>query len=237
MAAEDSVLDALALLVRSSDDLGDAAEHVVELARSNLKCDLAGITLRGSDGHLQSLAVTDPLVGEADRLQYELGEGPCVDAMTEQRDFACEDLSSDPRWPRWGPAAAALGLTSLLAARMTTADEPFGALNLYARHPRRFTHGDVDLAHVFAHQAALALTGVRRVEQLRVAVDGRTVIGQAQGMLMERFGLSPQQAFSVLRRYSQDHNIRLRAVAEELVQTGSLEPAPKVATPKQHRPR
>lgn len=223
--------------VQGADDLTDAAGAVVALARDNLDCDYAGITITRQKGLLESLAVTDPIVEKADELQYQLREGPCVDAVWEQRDFAAPDIATDPRWPNWGRQAAALGLSSLLAVRMTTPDRVVGALNLYAARPRSFADDDVAFAHVFAHQAAVALSSARTISELMLAVDGRTLVGQAQGILMERFALTPAQSFAVLRRYSQDSNIKLRDVAQAIVASGDLPMAPDPRGPTDaHRP-
>lgn len=222
-----SVLKDLAALVGSGTGLDNTAESVVSLARDNLECDYAGITIGHRNGRLESLAVTDPVVEKADRLQYDLREGPCVAALWEQDSFAAEEIAEDARWPTWGPAAAELGLRSLLATRMTTSGHYVGALNLYSARSRTFTADDVSFAHVFAQQAAVALRNARRLEQLQVAIDGRTLIGQAQGILMERFTLTSEQAFAVLRRVSQDSNLKLHAIAAELIRTGRLhEPPP-----------
>lgn len=211
----------LASLVQAGAGPDHTAESLVALARDNLHCDFAGITVRLRDGQLQTLAGTDPIVEKADRLQCDLGEGPSVGPVWEQPDVAADDIAADQRWPAWGTAAAELGLRSLLATRLSAVGES-GALNLYSSQPRRFTAEEVSFAHVFAHQAAVALSNSRRLEQLRFAIDGRTLIGQAQGVLMERFGLSPDQAFGVLRRYSQDNHLKLSHVATELVETGKL---------------
>jgi GAF domain-containing protein len=122
----------------------------------------------------------------------------------------------------WGPRAQALGVGSLLATRLSHADRTLGSLNLYSRSAREFTVDDRDFAHVFAAHATPALMAVRERHNLRMALDARTLIGQAQGILMERFGLDAPRAFSVLRRYSQTHNVKLREVAEEVVESRAL---------------
>jgi GAF domain-containing protein len=215
-------LAALATVARTGADLEDAAERVVALAMDTIACDYAGITLLHGKGRLSSMATTDLIVDEADALQYELREGPCVAAsLVEERAWS-EDLAADPRWPRWGPKAASLGLYGLLAVRLTDGQRAIGALNLYSARLRSYSPDDLDFAHVFAVHAAATLLNKQEIDSLRTAVDARTLIGQAQGILMERFQLDASQAFSVLRRYSQVHNVKLRAVAEDLVNTGQL---------------
>jgi GAF domain-containing protein len=122
----------------------------------------------------------------------------------------------------WGPKAAALGFGSLLAARLSIGGQTIGALNLYSSEVREYSTDDRDTAVIFATHAASTLVSVRERENLKEAVAGRTVIGQAQGILMARFELDADRAFAVLRRFSQTANIKLRAVAELVVNSGDL---------------
>jgi GAF domain-containing protein len=199
------------------------AEHVVAFARETLTVDYAGITVMNRDGtDLVTMAASDPVVEKADQLQVEMDEGPCRDSTWHQRTLVVEDLSAEDRWPRWSPRARSLGVTSMLAVEMTIRDRPFAALNLYSVAQRRFGAEEVAFAHLFARHAAVALAAARKEDTLAEAVDARTLIGQAQGILMERFSLDANQAFEVLRRYSQDNNTKLRVVAEHVVSSRTL---------------
>ena len=111
---------------------------------------------------------------------------------------------------------------SILSIRLHTSGQTLGGLNFYAGQRHRFSDDDIALAHIFGQHASVALATARREEGLRTAIDARHLIGQAQGILMERFGLSGDQAFAVLRRYSQDNNVRLRSVAERIIETRRL---------------
>jgi GAF domain-containing protein len=223
--SETSILDtlrALAALAVSEDDLSDTAEGVVALACDTLDCTYAGLTVFRAGGSFETLAPTDPLVSEADQLQYELREGPCVEAAWEDETFVSNDLANDPRYPAWGPKAAAMGFGSLLAARLTIGDSTIGALNLYATETREYSLDDRDTAVIFASHAAATIMTARERDNLKEAVEGRTLIGQAQGILMERFDLDAQRAFGVLRRFSQTQNVKLRHVAELVIENGAL---------------
>jgi len=223
--SETSILEtlrALAALAVSDDDLAETAEGVVALACDTLDCTYAGLTVFRAGGSFETLAPTDPLVSEADQLQYQLREGPCVEAAWEDETFVSNDLANDPRYPSWGPKAAAMGFGSLLAARLTIGDSTIGALNLYATETREYSLDDRDTAVVFASHAAATIMTVRERDNLKEAVEGRTLIGQAQGILMERFDLDAQRAFAVLRRFSQTQNVKLRQVAELVIENGSL---------------
>lgn len=216
------ILRDLAALAVTEDDLVETAESVVALACDTLECKFAGLTVFSAGGRFETLAPTDPIVSQADQLQYELGEGPCVEAAWEEDTFLSTDLSSDPRWPSWGPKAVALGFGSMLAARLSIGDKTIGALNLYSADARDYTREDRDTATTFAAHAAATLITVRERENLRGAIEGRTLIGQAQGILMARFDLDADRAFAVLRRFSQTQNVKLRAVAEMVVDNGDL---------------
>jgi len=199
------------------------AEQVVTYASQQLEADYGSITLIRRGGRLETVGATDPIVEQVDALQYELDEGICRDASWHRETLASEDLASDRRWPHWGPKIVGLGIASILAAELTAAgDRRIGAINLYWTRPRRFTADDVAFANIFARHAAVALATSYKVASLNVALDGRKLIGQAQGILMERHGLDEARAFEVLKRYSQDHNIKLRSVAEHLIATRRL---------------
>lgn len=179
----------------------------------------AGLTMRDGDG-LQSRAPSDPLIADLDRLQAEWAEGPCVTTLTPGTssrlrvpDFA---LPSEQRWPRFGPAAVERGVRSLLSFAMAPYEAPSGALNLYSTVPDAFDETAQAIAGAFATQAAVLVYGATAVADLEQALTTRDVIGQAKGIVMERFGLDDHQAFSLLVRYSQHTNTKLHDVAREV---------------------
>ncbi len=214
----------LAERMHEAPDPEHTAGQVVDYAREQLSADHAGITLIRRGGRLETVAPTDEVVVRADELQYELGEGPCHDSAWECQTLVSQDLGEDPRWPRWGPMAVSIGIRSALGVELMSkaGDRRLGAVNLYWERTHVFTSDEISVAHLIARHAALALAASFTVEELRVGMDGRKRIGQAQGILMERHGLDEEQAFAVLRRYSQDQNIKLRDLAEQLVRTGQL---------------
>jgi GAF domain-containing protein len=178
----------------------------------------ASITVRRRRGQFASLGATSDLAVQADEAQYALREGPCVEA-TESADFLRSgDVEHDERWPSWGPRAATLGLRSLLSVRLWAQGEPIGALNLYAGETGRFADRDVvDLAALYATHAALALAAVEQLNGLETAMTSRHIIGLAQGIFMERYGLEADQAFALLQRMSSTSNVTLREVAAQVV--------------------
>jgi GAF domain-containing protein len=210
-----------------SEKLEDALELIVDLALDSTGSDFASVTLVHSDGAVETPAASDPVVEQADALQYTLHEGPCLTAAEDNGIYVIADTAHDERWPLWGPAVAALGLRSVLSIHLFTTAQALGALNLYAVNQRTFSAEDRDVARVVAAHASVALARFRIDQNLWSAVDARNLIGQAQGILMERFSLSPDQSFSVLRRYSQNHNRKLHDIAGMLVSTRELPVRPQ----------
>jgi GAF domain-containing protein len=199
------------------------AEQIVNYLRDQLDADHAGITLIRARGRLETVAATDPLVEQADALQYELDQGPCRDSSWHRETLVVNELVADERWPRWATKVAQLGISSALAVELTTTeDERIGSINVYWTRHRIATADDIAFVNIFARHAALALSGAMNEANLNVALDTRKLIGQAQGIVMERYGLDEAKAFALLRRYSQDHNLKLRRVAEYLVSTRRL---------------
>ncbi len=204
----------------------DTLQRVVDLAVEMIEgCDFAGIFLL--DGDVVTTPVhTDPVVIEVDALQHRFGEGPCLDAITNGGALYADDLAGDARWPRFGPQATAAGVRTVLALTLP-GNGTHGALNLYARYRQAF--GVIDRAKglLLSALAGLALSSAaahddneRRLDNLQAALATRLVIGQAQGILIERERITADQAFDVLRRASQHLNIKLRDVAQALVDTG-----------------
>ncbi|MEH0417445.1 GAF and ANTAR domain-containing protein [Streptomyces sp. B21-083] len=188
-------------------------------------CDAAGIlVLQGQ--RVESLAPTEQLVVDSDRLQERLGEGPCFDAaQTSQgeRVFRIADVTAEEsRWPSYAPQAQALGVGSMMGFLLFTDDEDLGALNLYSRKPGAFTEASELAGWLLASHAAVAFSSARAHAQMEQAVATRHVIGEAMGILMGRHHITEEQAFDVLRRYSQQNNTKLREVARRVCEQGGL---------------
>lgn len=181
-------------------------------------CDFAGITLVRNRSRIDTPAATSDVARRADELQLELDQGPCLDVLLHQEVVSCEDLRTERRWPLWSPRVAAeLGVRSMLSFQLFTTSETVGALNLYSRRPAAFDASDRATGLAFAAHLAVAVSARRDIEGHGQALVNRTTIGQAEGILMERYGLSPEHAFTFLKRVSQDSNTKLANVAEELV--------------------
>ncbi|MFJ7072092.1 GAF and ANTAR domain-containing protein [Streptomyces sp. NPDC098781] len=188
-------------------------------------CDAAGILVLHSK-KVQTLAPTQQLVVDSDMLQERLGEGPCFDAArTKQgeRVFRIPDFTKDqPKWPKFGPAAHRLGVGSMMGFLLYTEDEDLGALNIYSYKPGSFTDASELAGWLLASHAAVAFSSARTHAQMEHAVATRHMIGEAMGILMGSHELTEDQAFDVLRRYSQENNVKLREVARLICERGSL---------------
>jgi GAF domain-containing protein len=224
----------IARLLFATGSVDATLVRIVELAVETIEgCAFAGIFLLEGETVVTPV-FTDPVVSIIDRLQHANSEGPCLAAIAQGLAFYADDLEIDTRWPAFGPEAAAAGIRSALAVPLA-ASGVVGALNLYARYPAAF--GVVDRARgaMLASLSGVALTVARvhedeerQVENLASALATREVIGQAQGILIERERISADAAFEILRRASQHLNYKLRDVAQDLVDTGERpEPPPR----------
>ncbi|MDF3299032.1 GAF and ANTAR domain-containing protein [Streptomyces tropicalis] len=216
--AEDMAQLARRLLAQDSlqATLDEIAAAAVELIDG---CEASGV-LALRKGRAVTLAATSDLVVESDRLQGELAEGPCFDAARRthgDRMFRIADLSSpQPGWPRYAPAARALGIGSMMGFLLYTDEQDFGALDLYSPRPDAFSRDSETAGWLLASHAAVALSSASTVDQLEHALESRHAIGEAMGILRERHRLSEDDAFAVLRRISQNHNVKLREVARTI---------------------
>jgi hypothetical protein len=177
---------------------------------------MASITVRHGD-RLETVDATDRGVFSLDAAQYTLREGPCYDAATDAVHVTAPDLASDPRFPDYGARAVEAGINAQAAFRLFERSGGVqGALNLYSAKPGAFADLG-DTAVLFRSQAAVAIAYAHEVSSLNEALETRTTIGQAMGIVMERYHLNDERAFAFLTRLSQHRNVKLRRVAEEIV--------------------
>ena len=208
-------------------------ESAVSLAVQNVEgCDAAGVSIVHAKQRVDTPAATDDMAVTADLLQYETGEGPCLDAIWEQETVSVPDLASDSRWPTWGPRVTReTGARSSFSVRLFTHKDTLGALNMYSSIAGGFHEHDKSEALALAAHVAMAVAAARSIGQLESALDSRTVIGQACGIVMERYRIDAARAFALLTRISSTHNVKLRDVAAEIIDTRRLPPE----LPGEHR--
>lgn len=198
---------------------------VVDLAVQTIDgCDFASVFVL--DGNTFTAPIgTDSVAAEVDVFQHQAGEGPGFDAVDKGGTIYAGDLADDPRWVTFGPEAASLGVRSALALRLSDDPDRGAALSLYARYPQAFGALDRAKAVILAAMAGLALSAAEAHQDevrntMQAALATREMIGQAQGILMERERITADQAYDILRRASQHLNTRIRDVAQSLVDTG-----------------
>jgi GAF domain-containing protein len=177
----------------------------------------ASITVRYADGRLQTVAPTDPMVCHVDDAQYQLGEGPCLDAVTSSAQVVSPYLATDERFPRYREVAVAAGLQSQAGVRLYEHPRSQGALNLYSTDPGSFAELG-SLGDLFTHQSSMAIEYAQEIENLKEAIQTRNVIGRAVGIVMERYGFGDERAFAFLARLSQNQQLKLRVVAQSIVE-------------------
>ncbi|SFO04162.1 GAF domain-containing protein [Geodermatophilus obscurus] len=167
-------------------------------------------------------ASSGDLPRQVDELQSRLGQGPCLDAVWEQEVVRVDDVGADERWPEFAREAAALGVGSMMCFQLFVSGDQLGAMNLYSAAAGAFDDESEQIGLMLAGHAAVALAGAEHEQELRRAVDSRDLIGQAKGILMERYKLTADQAFGVLARVSQETNRKLADIAVELSETGAV---------------
>ena len=198
-------------------DLDATLEQITAAAVALLPAvQYSSITIRHADSRLSTAAPSDDLLLQVDAEQYRLQEGPCYEAAAETAHMVSSDLGADERFPRYGPVAVAAGIRSQIGLRLFDSAKSTGALNLYST--QRHAFDDLDsLSELFAHQAGQAIAYAQHIGTLEEAVRSRTLIGQAVGIVMERYDLNDERAFAFLKRLSSHRNVKLRLVAQELV--------------------
>jgi putative methionine-R-sulfoxide reductase with GAF domain len=196
--------------------------------------DVAAETIDGCDGaalllvHQRKIvagAWSSELVHDIEMMEYEIGEGPCIDVIRERPTFESADLRDEmSRWPTFAARALGAGIESILAFRLFASEETLGALDLYSGRSGAFDESARAFGTVFAAHAALALAGAQVhahdagvADGLREALVARDVIGQAKGILMATQQVDADTAFDLLRRTSQKQNLKLREIAEQVI--------------------
>lgn len=182
----------------------------------------AAVVVLDHTGRLTERASFGPLPAKLIALQNQLGEGPTLEAATRAGQFFVTDVANDPRWPRFGPDAAAFGASSMICTPLSFGDMVLGTLSVVADRFTTFDDEAASMASIFATHATLVVANSDKTSQLETALDSRDIIGQAKGILMERYSIDSTKAFSILVRTSKSTNTKLRSVCEILCSTGNL---------------
>ncbi|WP_133977729.1 GAF and ANTAR domain-containing protein [Kribbella voronezhensis] len=212
----------LAVELHDSEGVEETIHAVVAFAIQALDCSHAGVATAGRGRKPEIPAVTDPVVAEIYRSQLTYGNGPMTVCMDERVPILVTDTAADNRWPEWAAQVRDLGVRSVFDVPLNSAAGTVGVMGLYSNRPDAFSTDDQAIAHILARHATVAIANARHDATMIQAIDARKLVGQAMGILMERFDLDGDRAFEVLRRYSQDNNVKLRDVAQYLVETRQL---------------
>lgn len=207
----------LALELHGEHGVTETVEAVVQFALTAVGCGCAGLILTSGDGSFQTAATTDPLIELSDQLQLDSGTGPAFAVVAEGHELlVVPDSLAEKRWPAWSTGLTELGLRSALFVRLGVRDRTIGVLQLFDRRADAFEKEDEEVAEVLARHASIAVESAQQEASLWREADARKQVGQAQGMLMERYGIDAQQAFGMLRQYSQENNVKLLEIAGRL---------------------
>jgi GAF domain-containing protein len=215
-----SALAEAASAIGAARTLEETLDTIAGVAQESLYgVDHVGVSMVHRDGRLETVSATDQLVWELDALQYRLQEGPCVASLQCETVVAVGPLGHETRWPRYLREAASRGVRAQAGLRLHIDGETLGGLNLYSTSVEALAADTVRTAQLFATHAALALTRARTEDLLNSTIASRQVIGQAVGILMERYRMTEARAFQFLARASQTSNLRIRDLAQEIVDT------------------
>lgn len=221
--------DASTVAARLADLIADLDQHGTETgvalhelvgsgARHVAGCQYAGITMADRTKTVSNVVATHRYPMVLDAIQNRCGEGPCLEAVWQHHVMHVDDLNIDQRWPNYQRRALEqTPIRSILSYELFADGGSMAALNFYADHPHAFTDESLEIGAVFATHVALAWSMMRRQDQFRSALASRDVIGQAKGVVMERFNLDAVEAFELLSRLSQQSNTKLIEIARSLI--------------------
>jgi len=223
---QDLLARQLSDLARSLEAEHDPTAMLDEVVQAAVRlipgADEASISVVIGRSDVSSRHPTGELPTKVDAVQNRTGQGPCLDAVFNHTTVRVPDMAHEDRWPTFAAGAADLGAASMLSFQLYVEGDNLGALNLYSRRPNAFDDDSEHVGLLFASHAAIAFADAEKVRNLKVSLASRDVIGQAKGILMERFKISGDQAFLLLTRASQNRNRKLRDIAEELAHTGDV---------------
>ncbi len=212
-----------ARVLQAEDDVESLLAHMVKAAIDLVPgTDDASISLITGRRGVESRAPSSDLPRQVDALQTRVGQGPCLDAVFEHRTVSVPDMAHEDRWPRFAEGAMNLGAASMLAFQLYVEGDNLGAMNLYSRHTNAFNAESEEIGLLIAAHASVAFAESKKMDQMHDALASRDTIGQAKGILMERYGITGNQAFILLVRSSSNTNTKLATIAEYLTGTGEL---------------
>ncbi len=206
----------VAVPVAIDDVLRGVTDAVLELIPG---AEYAGLLLLGRGGKYETLVPTDDLMYQLDEMQIRTGEGPCVEAAVDDLIVRTDDFECELRWPEYSQLVVEVGIRSALSFKLYTAQRNAGALNVFSTQVKAFDAEAEAIGSVLAAHAAAAIVASRQEEQLQSALSSRDLIGQAKGIIMERYNVDAVRAFEMLRELSQSGNVKLVDIAKQVIDT------------------
>lgn len=216
-----SQLAEIALDLAAQPDLASTLGGICSHAVATLDADRCGIFLV-ENRRIKVAAMSGPHIEEAERAQTASGQGPCLETIWHNETIHIADMRTETRWPDWTPRMVELGWLCTLSLRLVDRTRTVGSLNLFCRKAHAFGPRHLDVGELFAGHASVALRSAREEQNLHQAIDARHLVGVAQGILMERYNLDLQSAFDVMKRHSQQGNVKLHRVAEHVIEHREL---------------
>jgi len=215
-------MGAVARTLEASHSFQDTLDAIVATARDTVPgATDVSISIVHKNRRVETAAATGDRARRIDNIQYELDEGPSLDTLHHQRPVEVDDLHDPHRWPAFSAAIADIGVRSRMAFLLYTSVDNLGALNCYSDRADVFDRDAEQIAQLFATHAGIAFGQARTEQQLHQGLASRKVIGQAIGIVMERFHIDEDHAFQFLVRRSRDSNVKLAIVAADLVNAGN----------------
>ena len=212
-------------LLLTEEKVNTAVRLLAQAAKESVPGTIgAGVSLLDARGRRTSSGYTDRIVAEADAVQYECGEGPCLTAWATEKPVLLKDIQEESRWPEWRKAVAELPVRSVVSAPLIAGKESLGALKLYAAAPNVYDASSTTLLQLFAAPAATLLSHIQASEAphkmtkgLQTSLYTRDLVNRACGVLMERLGLTHEAALQWLIRQARDENTALQDISERVL--------------------
>jgi GAF domain-containing protein len=206
----------VAVPVAVEDVLSGVTAAVLELVPG---AEHAGLLLLSKGGKYETLVPTADVMYKIDHMQIVTGQGPCVEAAVDDLIVRTDDFATEERWPEYSQMMVDIGMHSALSFKLYTAQRTAGALNIFSTQSNAFDAESEAIGSVLAAHAAAAIVASRQEEQLQSALSSRDLIGQAKGIIMERYNVDAVRAFEMLRELSQSGNVKLVDIAKQVIDT------------------
>lgn len=219
-------LSELARELQAQTDPQAVMQRIVDAAHREIPAATAVAVTLVDHGAVTSPAHSNEVAARVGEIQARTGQGPCVDTSRQEVTLRSDDLATETRWPDFAAQAVEQGVRSVLSFQLFVEHDSMGALDVYSDTADAFDADAENIGLLLASHAAIAMSASREVTHFRTALDSRDLIGQAKGILMERYKLDGPRAFDLLVLASQNTNVKLRDVAEHLTTTGELSSPP-----------